>query len=226
MQWNNNNYILKNSKITATAAIGPEIKCPTSCLSKKTKTRCVHTAEWTRHVTVKNHKSASLPRNLVTVIHRDHKGLNVSVGAMPDCGLAGAQFLESDGLAESYLNFCSNHMLDFPPSHFFGVTHCERYTSEQALNEQTRCSKTLSLAELSNLGLFWRKGHTLFVHPHGTFRMKQREAKAFAFTERLLTLCRIIYWKLLCIFSNFDRKRHQLKQCSQKLWWTGCYEQL
>lgn len=118
----------------------------------------------------------------------------MSVGAVPDCGLTGAQFLESDGLAESYLNSCTNHMLDFPPSHFFGVTHCERYTSEKALDEQTRCSKTTSLAELSNLGLFLRKGHTLFVHPQGRFKVKQQEAKAFVFTERLLTLCRIIHW--------------------------------
>lgn len=190
----------------------PHHVCP-----KKAKTRCVHTAGRTRHVTVKNHNSASLPRNLVTVVHRDHRGPNVSVGAVPDCGLTGAQFLESDGHAESYLNSCTNHMLDSPPSHFLGLTHCERYTSEKALDEQTRCSKTTSPAELSNLGLFLRKGHTPFVHPHSTFTVKHQEATAFAFTERLLTLCRIIRWKLLCIFSNFDRKTHQLKQCSQKL---------
>lgn len=226
MQWNiNNNYIFKKSKITATAvdlkSNVPHYVCP------KTRRPGVFTAGWTWHMTVKNHKSASLPRNLVTVVHRDHKcGLNVSVWAMPDCGLTGAQFLESDGLTESYLNSCSNHMLDFSPAHFFGVTHCERYTSEKALDEQTRCSKTTSPAELSNLGLFLRKGHILFVHPHGTFKVKQREARAFAFAERLLIVCRIICWKLLRIFCNFDRKTHQLEQCSQKLWWTGCYEQL
>lgn len=79
-------------------------------------------------------------------------------------------------------------MLNFPASHFFGVTHCERYISEKALDEQTRCSKTTSPAELSNLGLFFvRKGHTLFVHSNGTLTVKQREARAFAFTGRLLT---------------------------------------